>query len=142
MTPVRPRLRAPSSLSAAHRVREAWIGAGLLAGVVLAAALQDPTRTGRFPACPFRALTGFDCPGCGTLRALHELTHGHLMTAVDYNALLVAFLPLAALAWWCTVTGRSRPRALPVWRARAMFAVIVIWSVIRNLPLFGGVLAA
>ncbi|MFF5967316.1 DUF2752 domain-containing protein [Streptomyces collinus] len=46
---------------------------------------MDPTRAGRFPACPFRTVTGFDW--CGSQRALHELTHGHLAAAADYNLL-------------------------------------------------------
>ncbi|MFC4502249.1 MULTISPECIES: DUF2752 domain-containing protein [Streptomyces] len=121
---------------------EAWLGGGLLAAVTLAAALLDPTRPGRFPTCPFRGLTGFDCPGCGTLRALYELTHGHLVAAVDYNAFLVAFLPFAVVVWLRAITGRSGPRVLPVWCARAVLAVVVGWAVMRNLPVFGGALAA
>ncbi|MFJ8050910.1 DUF2752 domain-containing protein [Streptomyces luteogriseus] len=103
---------------------------------------MDPTRPGRFPACPFRAATGFDCPGCGSLRALHELTQGHLTAAADYNLLLVAFLPCAAAAWLRAVTGRARQRVLPKWSVPATVIVLVVWAVIRNLPVLGGVLGA
>ncbi|WP_413254481.1 DUF2752 domain-containing protein [Streptomyces europaeiscabiei] len=75
---------------------EAWLGALLLAAVALATALADPAQPGPFPACPFRAVTGLDCPGCGSLRALHQLTRGHMVAAADCNALLLAFLPVAA----------------------------------------------
>ncbi|MFJ7332725.1 DUF2752 domain-containing protein [Streptomyces sp. NPDC101116] len=105
-------------------------------------ALVNPTRAGRFPACPIRTVTGFDCPGCGSLRALHELTHGHLTAAADYNLLLVAFLPCAAAVWLRTVTGRVRPRHLPRWTVPATIIVLVVWTVIRNLPVLGGVLGA
>jgi hypothetical protein len=105
-------------------------------------ALVDPARAGRFPACPFLTVTGFDCPGCGSLRALHELIHGHLTAAADYNLLLVAFLPCAAAVWFRTVTGRARPRLLPRWAVLATIIVLVVWAVIRNLPLLGGVLGA
>ncbi|MFI5792186.1 DUF2752 domain-containing protein [Streptomyces sp. NPDC051677] len=125
-----------------HRAREAWLGGGLLAVVALAAALFDPTRPGRFPTCPFRALTGLDCPGCGSLRALHELTHGHALAAVDHNALLVVFLPFGVVVWLRAVTGAPAAWVLPVWAARAVPVVVVLWAVIRNLPLFGGVLAS
>ncbi|BBC28898.1 hypothetical protein SGFS_001890 [Streptomyces graminofaciens] len=125
-----------------HRAREAWLGGAVLAAVTVAAALFDPTRPGRFPSCPFRAVTGWDCPGCGSLRALHALTHGDVVAAVDYNALLVGFLPFGAVIWLRAVTGRFRPRVLPVWAARALAATVVLWAVIRNLPLFGGVLAS
>ncbi|MEV5105705.1 DUF2752 domain-containing protein [Streptomyces massasporeus] len=103
---------------------------------------MDPTRPGRFPVCPFRTATGFDCPGCGSLRALHELTHGHLTAAADYNLLLVVFLPCAAAVWVRTVTGRARPRILPKWAAWATVIVLIVWAVIRNLPVLGGVLGA
>lgn len=121
---------------------EAWLGGGLLAGITLAAALLDPTHPGRFPTCPFRALTGLDCPGCGTLRALYELSHGHVVSAVDYNVFLVAFLPCAVVVWLRAITGKSSRRVVPVWWPRVLFGVVVAWTVIRNLPLFGGVLAA
>jgi hypothetical protein len=110
--------------------------------VTLAAALLDPTHPGRFPTCPFHAATGLDCPGCGSLRALYELTHGHLVTALDYNAFLVVFLPFGTLVWLRAVTGRSSSRGLTGWRPRALLALVVAWAVIRNLPVFGGVLAA
>ncbi|MEU2393874.1 DUF2752 domain-containing protein [Streptomyces sp. NPDC007369] len=104
--------------------------------------LADPAQPGRFPGCPFRALTGFDCPGCGTLRALHQLTHAHVAAAADYNLLLVAVLPCAAVVWLRVVTGRTGRRVLPPWLARAMLIVLVLWTVVRNLPVLGGVLAA
>lgn len=107
---------------------------------MLAAALGDPTRPGRFPSCPFRALTGLDCPGCGSLRALYELAHGHVVAALDHNAFLVVFLPFGALVWLRAVTGgRSPSRVLPGW---VWLALVAAWGVIRNLPVFGGVLAA
>ncbi|ANP52835.1 DUF2752 domain-containing protein [Streptomyces griseochromogenes] len=108
--------------------------------VTVVTALVDPARPGRYPPCPFRALTGFDCPGCGSLRALHQLTHGHLMTAIDYNLLLVAFLPCAAFIWLRTVTGRTGRRILPAWLGYAAITLLVVWTVVRNLPVLGGML--
>ncbi|MET9907367.1 DUF2752 domain-containing protein [Streptomyces sp. NPDC006476] len=108
--------------------------------MMLAAALGDPTRPGRFPTCPFRALTGLDCPGCGSLRALYDLAHGHVVAALDHNAFLVVFLPFGALVWLRAVTGgRSPSRVLPGW---VWLALVAAWGVIRNLPVFAGVLAA
>ncbi|MFD7625910.1 DUF2752 domain-containing protein [Streptomyces sp. NPDC059851] len=105
--------------------------------------LADPTQPGGFPSCPFRALTGFDCPGCGSLRALHQLTHAHVAAAADYNLLLVAVLPCVAVVWLRVVTGRTGRRWLPPWMGpRAMLVIVVLWTVMRNLPVLGGVLAA
>src|SRR5687767_3322787 len=53
----------------------------------------EPGTTGFFPGCPFRVLTGFTCPGCGTTRALHQLLHGNLAAAFELNPLLLLSLP-------------------------------------------------
>ncbi|MFD8233500.1 DUF2752 domain-containing protein [Streptomyces sp. NPDC059696] len=121
---------------------EAWLGALVLTAVVVATACADPSRPGPFPSCPFHAVTGLDCPGCGSLRALHELTHGQVVAAADYNALLLVFLPVGVWVWLRVVTGRSRQRARPVWWAWAVLGVLLVWTVLRNLPVFGGVLAS
>ena len=57
----------------------------------------NPADSSVFPPCPFRALTGFHCPGCGTLRGLHQLLHGHLLEAFSFNPLMVLFLPFPRL---------------------------------------------
>src|SRR5215467_1289585 len=53
----------------------------------------DPGHTGFFPICPFRALTGFTCPGCGSTRALHQLLHGNFSAAFKLNPLFLIGLP-------------------------------------------------
>ncbi len=47
-----------------------------LAGIVLFC--FDPERCGFYPICIFHQSTGLLCPGCGSLRAMHQLLHGHL----------------------------------------------------------------
>ena len=56
----------------------------------------NPAENSFYPQCQFHHLTGLSCPGCGGLRALHELSHGHLAAAFRLNALLVVLLPFAA----------------------------------------------
>ena len=52
---------------------------GLLAAMLAAFAgmvlleLFDPATSGVFPPCPLHYLTGWYCPGCGSLRAIHQL---------------------------------------------------------------------
>ncbi len=53
----------------------------------------DPLECPLFPKCPFLVLTGLECPGCGTQRALHSLLHLHIIDALRYNALLIFSLP-------------------------------------------------
>jgi hypothetical protein len=106
--PARPRgLRGPVLLAVALLV---------LAGLLH---VRDPHRSGSWGVCPWLLLTGTWCPGCGGLRAVHDLTDGDLRAAASSNLLLVASLPLVALAWARTVVGRCRG---PVRTRRAVAA--------------------
>ena len=74
-----------------------WAG---VATACLAAALIlffcDPVRVPVYPHCLFHQATGLDCPGCGSLRAMHALLHGHFAAALRFNAFVVLSLPLFA----------------------------------------------
>src|ERR1051325_8664645 len=80
--------------------------------------LFEPGKTGFFPVCIFRLLTGFTCPGCGSTRAMHQLLHGHVLAAFMLNSLFliaVPFLVFALLRYSVTVMrgGVPRQNALP-----------------------------
>ncbi len=109
-------------------------------GVVLGAALTyiglaDPHRPGSlFPPCPFKLLTGLECPGCGGLRMIHDVIHGDLAAAVVDNIFLLVGLPLLA-AW--VLWRRSRGQQVLTLGVGAVLIVsAVAWTVIRNLPGF------
>src|SRR5215472_14329949 len=119
-----------------------WAGAVVFAGLFALTATVSPEQPGHYPVCPFRALTGYSCPGCGSLRALHDLAYGHFRMAMTHNAMLVVMLPVAITAWWRTVTGRTGTRASPRWLGPVALAVLLIWTVVRNLPALRGVLSA
>ena len=100
----------------------------------------DPAKHGFYPICLFHSLTGWNCPGCGGTRAAYQLLHGHLLRALQDNALLV--LTLAGLAVgsvrWAVQKMWKQPGTLKVpaktWWA---FLIIVIgFTVLRNLPAF------
>ena len=100
---------------------------------------QDPSEPGHYPPCPFKMLTGLDCPLCGSLRATHEVMHGNLTTAIDYNALTVfVILPvtMALLIAWTVQRWRGKPFeiATPRWASVAIVAVAFAFTVIRNMP--------
>jgi hypothetical protein len=101
-------------------------------------AIVSPDVPGHYPVCPFRALTGYYCPGCGSLRAIHGLLHGHLGAAFGYNALSMSMLPVLGYFWysWLTRTLRGRPRerlAYPAW-IWSFAAVTAVFWVVRNVP--------
>jgi hypothetical protein len=97
----------------------------------------EPGRTGFFPACPFRTLTGFTCPGCGSTRGLHRLLHGDIVSALEFNPLMVLSLPflLYALVRYtaAAVSGRPLQRhnldAKYIWM---LFGVIMSFWIFRN----------
>jgi hypothetical protein len=117
-----------------------WAAAlGVIAGLLVLFA-WDPAHSTGYPPCPFHALTGLHCPGCGTLRALHQLLHGNLPAAFLLNPLTVLCLPwivyelLSGLVR--AVSGRRWP---PVFRSalsiRILLGAIVLFWVLRNVPL-------
>lgn len=100
--------------------------------------VMNPNTSSAFPLCPLRYLTGIDCPGCGGLRAVHALTHGRLVDALDFNAVAVAVLPVLAVAWVLWM-GRSLGLRLPELRLGprtgiALMVVMIVFGVARNLP--------
>ena len=101
----------------------------------------EPGKTGFFPGCPFRLLTGFTCPGCGTTRALHQILHGHFLTAFTLNPLLLLAIPfvLFALVRYSVIVlrgGVPRPNALPAPYIYAIFFIILSFWVFRNTPFY------
>lgn len=101
--------------------------------------LFDPRNPGMYPICPFFGLTGCYCPGCGTLRALHQLMHGNVAAAFGYNA--YAMLSLPSVVYSLTV-GALQDYGLPApprvfisarWIWALLVAVLTFW-LLRNLP--------
>lgn len=116
--------------------------AALLAGVAAALVTLrffDPATSGVFPPCPVLYLTGWYCPGCGSLRAMHAILHGNLREAWSLNPLTVLLLPFVAYGTGSYALFEIRGRHLPglflpaVW-IRALCAVIILFGIARNIP--------
>lgn len=136
MRPAVPESSPAAVPAPAGRFPRALIGLGAVAAAGAAALLFLFRPAGQFfyPRCSFHELTGWLCPGCGGLRATHELLHGQILAAARCNALLVLGVPAVATVW---LAGRLRGRPfqlLPrtLW---LMFAVSLVFTVVRNLPL-------
>jgi len=98
----------------------------------------NPAQFNFYPTCLLYKTTGLLCPGCGTLRATHQLLHGHLIAAIHFNALLVSSLPFAA--YGCIRAARNRAANKPAlaWIRPAWLwlglVVLVAFAILRNLP--------
>jgi hypothetical protein len=130
----------PSSTFSFRATRPAAVAvSALLAGVVLLVLFCfDPRQYHFYPVCLFHQTTGLLCPGCGALRALHQLLHGHLAAAFRFNPMLVGSLSL--LIWFGLRHGWPRRKRdlgaasiRPLWLWVALGAVLIV-SVLRNLP--------
>jgi hypothetical protein len=67
---------APSATSSRGRLYGALGTGAVLVGSLAYVGLGDPhSRDFVFPVCPFKALTGWNCPGCGGLRMTHDVLH-------------------------------------------------------------------
>jgi hypothetical protein len=102
---------------------------------------RDPAESGLFPPCPFLALTGLYCPGCGTLRSLHQLINGQLLAALDLNPLTALVLPFIGYALLSaallSTTGRRLPGVfLPASWIWALLGAILVFWVLRNIPVY------
>lgn len=97
----------------------------------------DPTKVAIFPQCMFHQITGWDCPGCGAQRALHQLLHGSIVAAVRLNAMFVLSLPLALWYGPRLVLGAftGRPAGTPPRWLWFYVAAWILFGVARNLPL-------
>src|ERR1700728_12278 len=91
---------SPAGDHAERRRRLGVLGGGaLLAGVLAYIGIVDPHKPDSvFPLCPFRLLTGWNCPACGGLRMMHDVLHGDLAAAITDNVFLLIGIPM--LAGW------------------------------------------
>ena len=134
---------APASILSRGQ-RRALLVLPLTSAVFAVSALWSPTDLPGFVLCPFRALTGLPCPGCGMTRAFCAIGHGDFAGAVGFNP-LAPFVFAGALLLWAHAlatllkldTARAAiERLRPTQRAtRVMLAVTLVWWAVR---LYGG----
>jgi Protein of unknown function (DUF2752) len=134
--PARPRSTARSGLP---------IVGGILVGGLALSVLY--ASTGIALSCPFRALTGWQCPLCGGTRMGDALLHGDLGSAFLANPVLlvaVTVLVVLSILWTVQLLGGPAvrlPRALqeqlrrvPVWVWPVVGAAVAVgYAVLRNL---------
>lgn len=121
--------------------RSFWLILLLLIAVggIVVYTLFDPTRHAWMPQCPFRLLTGWNCPACGLQRALHALLHGRFQEAFSYNYFFIVSIPYL-IALLIAEVLKQRHRGQDFIRAvehpfiaRTYIVFFIVWGIVRNL---------
>jgi cellulose synthase/poly-beta-1,6-N-acetylglucosamine synthase-like glycosyltransferase len=109
----------------------------ILAGIYY---IFDPANGLAFPKCPFMMLTGLECPGCGSQRAIHQLLHLNPWAAMKENFLMVVSIPYVVTGFAIDFFGtrsvkaqRIRSKYYGSKAAIAALAAIILFWIIRNL---------
>jgi Protein of unknown function (DUF2752) len=121
-----------------------YVAAFFAGGLALSAAYAT---TGFGLPCPFRVVTGWDCPLCGGTRMGDALLHGDLGAAFGFNPLaLIGLLIMGVLGALWTVEAAGGPavrlprslterlrRAAPYQWLSAALVVAIVYTLARNL---------
>jgi len=108
-----------------------WV---LAIAALVALYLLDPETSRVFLPCPFHWLTGLECPGCGSQRAMHDLLHGRVGEAFEHNAALVVAIPVLGLQWGASRLHPDKRSWSADNRVVIGWAVALVgWGVLRNL---------
>ena len=121
-----------------NRVHAVLLLGGLGAALTLLRAF-DLSGTSLIAPCLFHTLTGFHCPGCGSLRALHQILNGNVGAALALNPLAVAMVPVIAYDFvaraLCLFNGCRLPSLLERrYSARVLLVAVVAFWILRNIP--------
>ncbi len=88
--------------------------------------------------CPFEALTGIPCPGCGMMRAMLSLVRGDVGNAAAYNpfCFFLAVMVIASVlpSRWLAKTPPAVKKLLPYFYISVLVLVIAFWVFDRLLP--------
>ena len=123
--------------------REALGSPAVVGAIGLTAAgllhFHDPHGSGSYGFCPFLAITGKPCPGCGGLRAINDLTRFDLGAALSSNALAVVLVGVLAVAFvlWIPHRWRGEETRMIVLGPRTGVAVMILlagFGIVRNTP--------
>ncbi len=98
--------------------------------------------TGIFKPCYFKMLTGYNCPGCGTTRAIQELLNLNIYEAFRYNPVIGSIaLILLILIVAMFINAIKRPYTpfrikLKIWQIVIISLIPFIFLFLRVLPPF------
>lgn len=137
--PPRPADVQVAAPSRRDRLRGPLVTVVVVGALAVALHLRDPHQEGSWGLCPWFVLTGHYCPGCGTLRAVNDLSNGDIVSASSSNLLFVVLVPVLVVWWlawarrsWTGRTGERGVRHPGAWIAAAT-VVMLAFGILRNL---------
>ena len=144
-----PPIIEPPKPTAAPKRKGWWkllppVVVAVLIGAVYFVAQNEPVAKKQYyPQCQFKENTGLDCPGCGGLRATHELTNGRIMKAFRFHPGFVLSLPIFGYLFVLWIGEWRRIGEMPVPfvqpecnRPLIVIAVLFIsFGIVRNIPI-------
>lgn len=96
----------------------------------------DPAESAWMPRCLWKALTGTDCPGCGSQRMAHALMHGDIAGAWRANAFGLSILPLMLFLIWLELFRCRYSRLYSAvhrpWLIVSFAIAVILWWICRN----------
>jgi hypothetical protein len=113
-----------------------WLG--LAAGSIFLFFFNPSSPSNQFfPQCPFRLLTGWQCPGCGSTRAFYQLLHLHPVAAFKFNPLMVLTLPFLVFIFLrftsSAILGKpQRALSIPSVYFWVWFGLLLFFWIFRN----------
>lgn len=125
-----------------------WLAPAALALCVAAAGgyvlSNNPTddRADLLGPCAFKALTGYDCPGCGGTRMVWYVLHGNIGEAIHHHLIAFVAIPFLLYAYIAWVAGRITAKSVrwlptlkvPGWVLGAYAVAWLVFAVLRNIP--------
>lgn len=110
-------------------------------GMVFVYVSLDPNKADFMPKCPFYALTGIYCPGCGSQRATHQLLNFNIVGVLQQNVLY--FISLLVIIYHLTIRGFNLFYKKNIYNyiyhpktPKYVLIVIVSFWILRNIPTY------
>lgn len=90
-----------------------------------------------FISCPFYKITGYQCSGCGSQRAFHEILHLNFREAFHQNALVLFGIPYFSLIFFTSFFQEkfAKLRQLLIGKKTILilFVIVILFGIFRNL---------
>ena len=90
-----------------------------------------------FISCPFYKITGFQCSGCGSQRAFHEILHLNFEEAFHQNALVLIAIPYFSLIFFTSFFQEKFAKLRQILIGKKtiliLFVIVILFGIFRNL---------